>query len=196
VDLSPIAAGDFGDTFMVVGHRLYWRRALSRLSGAHVTFARLISIMAIALLAVHGCASLKGRDPLQVTVAGIEPLQGEGMELRMLVKLRVQNPNDSPVEFDGAALEMNVQGKTFATGVSDVGGSVPRFGEAVVAVPVTVSAFRMLGQAVGVLRSGGVNGPIAYEMKGKLDGSGFSSTRFQTRGEFDLPASAGGRPDG
>jgi len=154
----------------------------------------LLGVVPLGML--QGCASLKGRDPLQVTVAGIEPLPGQGMELRMLVKLRVQNPNDTPVDFDGASLQMQVQGKTFATGVSDVAGTVPRFGETVVAVPVTVSAFRMLGQALGVLRSGGVNGPIAYEMKGKLSGSGFGSTRFQTQGELNLPAPSSASPQG
>ena len=48
---------------------------------------------------------MKPRDPLQVTVAGVESIPGEGMELRLLVKLRVQNPNDLPVEYNGVAVE-------------------------------------------------------------------------------------------
>jgi LEA14-like dessication related protein len=151
---------------------------------------RLLSVvvLAIAPLVLHGCALFQGRDPLHVTVLGVEPLEGQGLELRMLVKLRVQNPNDPPVEYNGVALEMNVQGKTFATGVSDAGGSVPRFGEAVISVPVTVSAFHMLGQAWDMMRGGGSgSGKITYEMKGKLNGSGFNSTSFRTQGEFDLP---------
>ncbi|HEY0940154.1 MAG TPA: LEA type 2 family protein [Steroidobacter sp.] len=146
-------------------------------------------IIALALLACAGCASLPGRDPLQVTVAGIEPLQGQGLELRMLVKLRVQNPNDAPVDYNGLAVEMDVQGKTFATGVSDAAGSVPRFGETIVSVPVTVSAFRMVRQAVGVIQGDG-KGTITYEMKGKLHGPAFRSMRFRTQGEFDLPATS------
>jgi LEA14-like dessication related protein len=130
----------------------------------------------------------QGHDPLQVTVLGVEPLESQGMELRMLVKLRVQNPNDAPIDYNGVALEMNVQGKTFATGVSDASGSVPRFGESVITVPVTVSAFHMLGEAFQLMHAGGA-GKITYEMKGKLNGSGFSSTHFQSRGELDLPAS-------
>jgi LEA14-like dessication related protein len=150
---------------------------------------RLLSViaLALALLASAGCATLQGRDPLQVTVAGIEPLQGQGLELRMLVKLRVQNPNDAPLDYNGVAVEMNVQGKSFATGVSAAGGSVPRFGESIISVPVTVSAFRMARQAVDMIQRGG-SGKITYEMKGKLNGSSLSSTRFRTQGEFDLPA--------
>ncbi|HKU70679.1 MAG TPA: Water stress and hypersensitive response domain-containing protein, partial [Burkholderiales bacterium] len=55
--------------------------------------------MVVACVAT-ACASLPDRDPVQVQVAGIEPLPGEGMEMRMLVKLRVQNPNNDPVDYD------------------------------------------------------------------------------------------------
>jgi LEA14-like dessication related protein len=146
------------------------------------------ALIAFVFVLLQGCASLQGRDPLEVTVAGIEPLQGQGMELRLLVKLRVQNPNDSPVNYNGVALTMDVQNKTFASGVSDESGSVPRFGESVIAVPVTISAFRMVRQAIGMMQDGAAPGKIQYEMKGKLSGSGFGPTRFSTKGEFDMPA--------
>jgi LEA14-like dessication related protein len=150
----------------------------------------LASVLALtaALGATAGCAALQSRDPLQVTVAGVEALKGEGMELRLLVKLRVQNPNDAPIDYNGVALEMDVQGKTFATGVSDAHGSVPRFGESVIEVPVTASAFRMARQALGLMSGKGVGGKISYEMSGKLNGSGFSTVRFENKGEFELPA--------
>ena len=82
---------------------------------------RLVSLLliSIALAVSAGCASMQKREPLQVTVAGVEPMKGEGMELRMMVKLRVQNPNDAPIDFNGVSVTMEVQGKTFATGVSD-----------------------------------------------------------------------------
>ncbi len=149
---------------------------------------RRLAILALACAGLIACASLQTRDPLQVTVAGIEPLQGQGLELRLNVKLRVQNPNDAPVDYDGVALEMLVQSKTFATGVADIAGTVPRFGESVIAVPVTISAFRMARQVVGAMQGGGIS-KIDYEMKGKL-GGGFNPRRFVTKGSFDLPESS------
>lgn len=146
-------------------------------------------VLACVFLGLAACASMPGRDPPQVTVAGIEPLKGEGMELRLIVKLRVQNPNDSPIDYSGVALEMNVQGKSFASGVSAETGTVPRFGESVIAVPVTISAFRMLRQAIGMMQGGGVQ-KLQYEMKGKLSGSAFSTQRFSTKGEFDFQPDA------
>jgi LEA14-like dessication related protein len=112
------------------------------------------------------------------------------MELRLLVKLRVQNPNDAPVDYNGVAVEMDVQGKTFATGVSDAHGSVPRFGESVIEIPVTASAFRMARQALGMMKGGGI-GTIKYQLTGKLNGSGFSTVRFKNEGDLELPTGAG-----
>jgi hypothetical protein len=144
-------------------------------------------LFALVPLVLSACAGLQFGDPLQVTVAGVESLPGEGMELRMLVKLRVQNANDAPVEYDGVYVKLDVLEKTFATGVSDVRGSVPRFGEAVIAAPVTVSMLRMARHALGVLDGKPID-KITYEMEGKLNGPALGSTRFQSQGEFALPA--------
>lgn len=140
-------------------------------------------------LTVVSCASLAPRDPLQVTVADIESLPGEGLELRMLVKLRIQNPNDAPVEYDGVYLKLDVQDKTFATGVSDEHGSVPRFGESLISVPVTASALRLALHTFGLV-SGKPLDKISYKLEGKLAGPAFGSTRFQSQGELALPGTA------
>jgi LEA14-like dessication related protein len=151
--------------------------------------SRRVILPALAVLLLSACAGLPSSDPLQVTVAGIEPLQGEGLELRMLVKLRVQNPNDAPVDYNGVYVKLDVQGKTFASGVSDASGSVPRFGEAVIGVPITVSVLRMVRQMMGVLDGKPVNS-IRYEMSGKLNRSTFRAVRFETQGEIAMPTSA------
>jgi LEA14-like dessication related protein len=156
---------------------------------------RLILPLLLAAFAT-GCATLPQRDPPQVTVAGIEPLQGQGLELRLLVKLRVQNPNDAPIDYDGVYVKLDVQGRTFATGVSDSRGSVPRFGEAVVAVPVTVSAFRMARQvvgAMGAMERGEAVEKVRYDLSGKLSGAGLRTVRFGAKGDLELPGAAGAR---
>src|SRR3984885_15328252 len=109
--------------------------------------ARLAAILAVVALTLNGCAGLFGGDPLRVNVAGIEPVDGQGLEMRFNVKLRVQNPNESAVSFDGVALELELNGKPFASGVSDQTGTIPRFGETVVNVPLTIPAFAAVRQA-------------------------------------------------
>jgi LEA14-like dessication related protein len=117
---------------------------------------------------------------------GIEALEGQGLELRMALKLRLQNPNDTPVEFDGVSLQLDVQGSNFASGVSDQHGSVPRFGEAVLVIPVSVSGTSMVRQVFNFAT--GDRSKVRYELRGKLSGTGLSGVRFGASGDIELPA--------
>ena len=141
-----------------------------------------------SLLAMTGCSSLSPRDPLNISVVGIEPLAGQGMEMRFSVTLRVQNPNDGAIDFDGIALEMEINDQPLATGVSNQKGQVPRFGESLIKVPLTISAYSMLRQAMGAsaLKPGQ---QVSYELSGKLGGS-LLGERFSTSGNLDWPTTA------
>ena len=146
----------------------------------------LLALLAMAALLLGACASLQRPEPVEVILVGVEPLPGEGLELRMRVKLRVQNPNDLPLEYNGVSVQLDVQGKRFATGVSDAAGSVPRFGETIVEIPVSISVFRIARQAIGVMTNE-YRGKLAYELTGTLAGPGFGSVRFKSNGELTLP---------
>jgi LEA14-like dessication related protein len=148
--------------------------------------SRLLLPLWCLLLCLVGCAGLPGSDPLNVTLAGVESLPGQGLEVRMAVKLRIQNPNDAPVNFDGVSLTLELRGMDFASGVSDAQGSVPRFGETVLVVPVTVSAFAVAKQAYTFAM--GDRAKVSFVARGKLASGGFGGTRFDAQGEFDLPA--------
>ncbi|MBT9493109.1 MAG: LEA type 2 family protein [Paucibacter sp.] len=137
-------------------------------------------------LVLPGCATLSAGDALKVTVAGVEPLAGEGLELRFLVRLRVQNPNDRAVEFDGVALDLALTGKALASGVSDQKGVVPRFGEILLDVPLTLSAFAAVRQAIA-LSGAADKGEMPYVVSGKLAGGLFGSVRFSSSGMLTLP---------
>ena len=151
----------------------------------------MVALLMVAVLLSSGCASLFGRDQVNVTLAGVEPLVGAGFEVRMLVKLRVQNPNDAPLDYSGVALQMDVQGKPFATGVSAVSGSVPRFGETIITVPVTISGMNIARQALGVMHSKYIDN-IEYEVSGKFAGPVLQNMRFRSEGKIALPAAVVG----
>ena len=154
-----------------------------------------IAGMAVAVLLgcamlLSGCASLGGREPLEVIVAGIEPMAGQGMEARMLVKLRVQNPNEQALNFNGAFVRLDVEGRRFATGVSDQAGSVPRYGEAIIGIPMSVSMIDLARHVISAL-GGPARDKLAYQLSGKLDSGEFGSLRFHSTGELSLPAGTG-----
>lgn len=147
--------------------------------------ATIISVL--GLLVVAGCASLPNTDPLNVDVAGIEPLPGEGLELRLAVSVRIQNPNDVAVEYTGTALSLELNGRDLASGVSDAAGTVPRYGETVLTIPVTISALNMVRQVLGFANADEQN-EVAYRVRGKLEGGWFGTRRFTDEGTFELPA--------
>jgi hypothetical protein len=80
---------------------------------------------------------------------------------------------------------MEVEGRTFASGVSDAAGSVPRFGESVIDVPMSISALQIARSALGFVNASADK--VTYELKGKLAGPIFKSVRFTSKGELGLP---------
>jgi Late embryogenesis abundant protein len=159
----------------------------------NMTTRRRLLMQVTALLAtvalLSGCASLTDLTAPRVNLAGIESLPGEGLELRFMLKLRVQNPGDADLRYDGVWAEVELRGQPLASGGAAVTGVVPRFGEAVPMVPVTASGLSIARQVISLLRSsreGNGVGVVAYALRGRLGGTGLSSGRFESSGEIDL----------
>ncbi|MCQ2996975.1 LEA type 2 family protein [Pseudomonas syringae] len=155
--------------------------------------SRLIRTLLVSflLLTLGACALLPNRDPLNINVVGIESLPGQGLEVRLAVKLRLQNPNETAVEYNGVALDLDVNGRLLASGVSDQQGSIGRFSETVLVVPVSVSAFAALRQAVGLTQTESLDN-LPYTLRGKLAGGLFGTMRFKDSGVLSLPQSVDG----
>jgi LEA14-like dessication related protein len=154
---------------------------------ALVRTGRRLALAALPLL-LAACATVAPDSAPKIDVVGIEPLPTLGPEFRLLVKLHIVNPSDTPLEYDGAYVEINVDERKYADGVIDARGSVPRFSEAMLSVPVTINAMAVVRQALS-LASGERSPTMRYQLRGKLSGPLFHSHRFETSGELPLPAS-------
>jgi len=146
----------------------------------------------LVLLMAYGlgaCALFQPRDPVNISVIGIEPLPGQELEMRMAVKMRVQNPNESSIDYNGIALNLEVNGQPLAAGVSDQQGHIGRYDEAVIVVPVSITAFSFLRQAYGLGTVGSLQG-LPYKLRGKLAGGLLGTVRFTDEGKLDLPKGA------
>lgn len=148
-------------------------------------------ILSLLLLSLSACALFPNRDPLNINVVGLEPLQSQDMEVRFAVKIRVQNPNENPVDYNGVALDLEVNGQPLASGVSDQSGSIARFSETVLTVPVSVSAFSVLRQTLGLSQTQSLNN-LPYVLRGKLAGGFFGTMRFVDTGKLSLPGTTSG----
>ena len=152
----------------------------------HARALAALFVLFLASLMLAGCASLAYREPVRINVVGLEPIPGEGMEMRFKVKLRVQNPNETAIDFDGLALDLDLNGRPFASGVNDHSGSVARFGEALIEIPVSVSAIAVVRQALGVIEGDG-KAEVPYALRGRLAGGLLGGMRFSDSGTLKLP---------
>ena len=148
-------------------------------------------ILSLLMLSLSACALFPNRDPVNFNVVGIEPLQGQDMEVRFALKIRVQNPNETPIDYNGVALDLEVNGQPLASGVSDQSGSIPRFSETVLTVPVSVSAFSVLRQTLGLSQTQTLNN-LPYVLRGKLAAGLFGTMRFVDSGKLRLPGTTSG----
>ncbi|MFJ4589164.1 LEA type 2 family protein [Pseudomonas moraviensis] len=143
-------------------------------------------ILSLLLLSLSACALFPNRDPVNINVVGLEPLPSQELEVRFAIKLRVQNPNETAIDYNGIALDLEVNGHSLASGVSDQSGSIPRFSEAIVTVPVSVSAFSFLRQTLGLSQTQSLDN-LPYVLRGKLAGGVFGTMRFTDSGKLSLP---------
>jgi LEA14-like dessication related protein len=147
---------------------------------------RRAALLVVAAFAIAGCAAMSLREPLRVNLAGLEPLAGEGLEARFMARVRVQNPNDASISYAGLSVEIDLNGRSFASGVSDSAGEIPRFGESVIELPVTVPASAIVRQVLGFIA--GNRGKATYRVRGFLNTGTFGRAPFDASGEIELPA--------
>jgi LEA14-like dessication related protein len=148
--------------------------------------AAALVLTALALLA-GGCATLSGINPPRVNVSNVTPQDMTLFEQRFLVQLRVQNPNDMDLELKAMTFDLDLNGKSFATGLSNKAVTIPRFGSNVVDVEVISGLTSFLRQLKSF--TGGTAPRFAYRLRGKLYLEKPVSTTlpFDEAGELELP---------
>jgi LEA14-like dessication related protein len=153
----------------------------------------LITYVSIQLLA--GCVGMGNHlEPPRITLAGIQPQEFTGLETVFRVQLRVFNTNDMDLDIKGIEADLEINGNSFATGVSRAETKIPAFESEL--VPVTVYS-----SVIGIFRS--IQGlqnaeQLTYRLKGKLWLSGehaiSSSLPFDSEGRVTLTDSKALQP--
>jgi len=141
---------------------------------------------AIALMTgLGGCAGTEPREPVTAELVGVEP-QGGGLVSRTLaLDVRVTNPNDTDVPLSGLTAKLALNGKPFASGVSDRAVTVPALSDRVITVQATAGALNMLRQVLVTASSE----TFSYELTGIAHGADSLGDRrmtFADSGRFSL----------
>jgi LEA14-like dessication related protein len=150
-----------------------------------------IGVFAIVLLfGIAACAGTPSRlEPLSVTLADIRPAQMGLLEQEYAIKIRVQNPNNVDIPIEGLSYRIDLNGKSFAKGVSRQSTAVPGFGEVMLDATAVGNLGAIMSQVAQMQRSG-MPESFSYRFKGKL-GSAQSSIPFDSQGDIALPVLSG-----
>ena len=126
-------------------------------------FLKLITL-ALLLSLLSACNSLPSKfEKPQVNLAGIQIEELGLFEQKFVLSLRVSNPNDISLPMNGLKVQVDVNEKPFATGVSNQKITLPSLGEAMVKLNVTTNLSGILKQLKTLQ-----NQPLRYTVSGTL----------------------------
>lgn len=146
---------------------------------------RLCGLMLLTVW-LGGCASLSSHpEPVRVTVSDLRVIEATMLEQVYGLTLRVQNPNDTPIEFQGMSFKLAINDLEFGSGVSDSRVTVPAFGDAKVEVRLVSTLFRLFRHLRALQDDS--DGPLSYQIAGRISlADRLGWLRFREQGELDL----------
>jgi LEA14-like dessication related protein len=128
----------------------------------------MFAVLTIGFL-LAGCAGLgKPLEPPRVSLANIRVEDFTGFETVFQIQLRVINPNDVDLNVKGLEAELEINGQSFAAGVSNTPVKIPSFGTELVTVAVYSSVIKMFKSVYGLHESE----ELKYRLNGKLSVAG------------------------
>jgi LEA14-like dessication related protein len=147
---------------------------------------QLPALLLLCLIGLTACATLGEREQrLKVTMSSIIPLESTLMEQRYLIKLRIQNRSNKPLTIDGVSFDLELNGKAFASGVSNQQANAAAYGEALLEVKVSSTIFGVIRQIQSIQELGGK--PFEYQISGNLSTpDSFFNLPFRESGEIDI----------
>ncbi len=119
---------------------------------------------------VSGCASFSSmgdRPRVYVDIVNIIPKDVRLMEQTFVAELRIQNPMETDLDINGVALDIEINGQSFAKGVSNQNIKVERLSTKVIQVEAYTGLTSILRQLAEV-KKGSYTSGFKYRLKGTV----------------------------
>ncbi len=120
--------------------------------------------VAVLILAASACTTLGGLEPPELNLANLELADATVFETSLHATVRIVNPNPEPLEVDGMAFRLYVDGIKVGKAVSATRVTVPRLGSVTIPLELYVSNVALLTRLKPVLESHS----LRWAMRGKL----------------------------
>jgi LEA14-like dessication related protein len=152
------------------------------------TVARRCAVLvlgAVLAVGVAGCAALPKFEAPKLSLVSLKMQSADIFSQRLLVRMRVLNPNDRPLPIKGITYRIEVNDSEIAQGASDTPFDVPAMGEAEFDVQVTAN---LAGALANFLSRRGSQESLDYRLIGEVAlSSGFlRRIPFDERGSVKL----------
>ncbi|MBE9548620.1 MAG: LEA type 2 family protein [Proteobacteria bacterium] len=141
-------------------------------------------IFTLSLLSA--CAGMAAKeDQVKVNLSSMKMIESTLLEQRFAVNIRVQNRSQSAMNIKGLSFDLTLNGKDFASGVSNKGLVIEPLSEALLAVDITSTLFGLIRQFQSMQKL--ETEPFSYELSGTLHlNNKMFGQRFSEKGEIDL----------
>jgi LEA14-like dessication related protein len=152
---------------------------------------RLAPPWTLVAIALSGCASPLTSDfeRPEVRLAGIGLGRPGLFEQKLILSLRIDNPNDYEIAVDRVSFDLEVNGEHFGSGRTTQNFELPALGEATVPASVEVPTKDFLDRVMRL----GAEGRFDYRLTGEaeLDSWFLSRLPFEREGSLSLPEMPG-----
>ncbi len=141
------------------------------------------------------CASVGDVTPPTIQLSNLRVVSAGLLSQKLLLEIRIGNPNDFAIPLNGLSFTLDVNGESFAEGLSDETVTVPRLGYATMSVEGSTNTLNLIRQLMAL----GTSDSIAYRLQGRayVDGvAGSTPYPFDRQGELTLPTAPAPRGKG
>lgn len=149
-------------------------------------YLSLLSCFSLALLMFSGCAGLGKRlEPPRITLANIKVQKVKVFESVFEIEIRLFNTNEVAFEIKGIDCELELNGRRFATGVSNAQIKIPPYETALIPVTVYSSVLDVVMGLPGLSKTE----ELEYKITGSLrldQGTMSSVIPFKSSGKLPL----------
>lgn len=145
-----------------------------------------LAILVLSLL-LAACASVGDVTPPTIQLSNMRLVSAGLLSQELLLQIRIGNPNDFDIPINGLSFTLDVNGESFAEGLSNETVTVPRLGYATMSVAGSTNTLNLFRQLMAL----GSSDTIAYRLHGNayVDGvTGSTTYPFDRRGELTLPS--------
>ncbi|MCG8633170.1 MAG: LEA type 2 family protein [Desulfobacterales bacterium] len=151
------------------------------------SFSLLLPALILALVFSGGCTGLQsGYETPIANVSSFKALPGDGMVPRFEIGLHIVNPNRTPLELEGVAYTISIEGHKILTGVSNDLPVIEAYGDGIVMLRGNVSLFNSIAFFTSLARKKDPD-VLSYRLEVKLDTGALRPViRINETGTFSL----------